>query len=105
GARGLYRVLVVNKVDADTVDFARVYSGIRETFGKACALFNAPDGVGLKFSAVLDVVDPPRSVPSSCPVSLDEARTQLIEAVVDSDESLMEKYLTDGTISTAELAG
>jgi elongation factor G len=103
GARGLYRVLVINKVDADNVDFAKVYAGVRETFGKACALFNAPDGVGPKFTKVLDVIDPPKTVPSSCPVSLDEARTQLVEAVVDADEALMEKYLTDGTISTAEL--
>jgi len=45
----------------------------------------------------------PAQIPSSCPIDVSAARTQLIDAVVECDESLMEKYLSEGTVSEEEL--
>ena len=43
GKRGLARMLVLNKLDADNIKFNELLKAIRDTFGKGCVLFNAPD--------------------------------------------------------------
>lgn len=101
--RGLSRVLVINKLDAEQIDFPGLVRSIQETFGRNCVLFNVPDAVGPAFSRVLCLLDPPSDVPPTCPVDVTQARTQLIDAVVSCDEALTEKYLTDGEVSVAEL--
>ena len=52
GRLGLARVLVINKLDADKIDFAGVVASIRESFGKNCVLFNLPNDVGPNFNGV-----------------------------------------------------
>jgi elongation factor G len=104
GRRGLARMLVINKLDSDNVHFDGVLKVIRDTFGKGCVLFNAPLNPGPKFSGVVSVLEPPAQAPAGCAVDLATARAQLIDAVVESDEALMEKYLMEGNVSTEELA-
>jgi elongation factor G len=104
GKRGLARMLVLNKLDADNVKFDSLLKAVRDTFGKACVLFNAPINVGPKMSGVVSVLNPPDSAPAGCAVDLTAARSQLIDAVVESDDALMEKYLLEGSISADELA-
>src|SRR5207249_892257 len=74
-----------------------------DPFGKNCVLFNVPDTVGPDFGKVICLLDPPDNLPKTCPVDAAAARQQLIDAVVEADEALMEKYLTDGDVSVAEL--
>ena len=99
----LGRAIVVNKLDTDGVDFPAVIAAVREAFGPQCVPFNLPDATGPKFSKVLSVLDPPSDVPAGCPVNPATVRAQLVDAVVEADEALMEKYLTDGTVSHQEL--
>lgn len=103
GRRGLSRAIVINKLDADNVDFAGVVDSIRQTFGKNCVLFNMPNAVGAGFNSVIDLVHKPSGVPTTHPYDQQQARTELMEAVVEVDEALMEKYLTEGSISDEEL--
>jgi elongation factor G len=102
GKRGLARMIVISKIDGDNVKFLDVYSAIRETFGKGCVLFNAPLIPGPGFSGIVSVLDPPASA-AGCPVDLVAARSQLLDAIVESDEALMEKYLVEGDVSKEEL--
>ncbi|HTU92859.1 MAG TPA: elongation factor G [Gemmataceae bacterium] len=104
GKRGLTRMLVLNKLDADNVKFNDLFKAVRDTFGKGCVLFNAPINVGPKISGVVSVLNPPDAAPAGCAVDLTAARSQLIDAVVEADDALMEKYLLEGSISTEELA-
>jgi len=101
--RGLARMLVINKLDADKIDFAGVIQSIQTAFGKNCVLFNVPDGIGPDFREVISLLRLPAQIPSSCPIDVSAARTQLIDAVVECDESLMEKYLSEGTVPEEEL--
>ncbi|MFO0802953.1 MAG: elongation factor G [Gemmataceae bacterium] len=102
--KGLSRVVVINKLDAEkTIEFNELVSAIQTTLGKNCVLFNVPDAVGPNFSEVVCLLDPPERMPVACPVNAVAARQQLIDAVVESDEALMEKYLTDGSVTVAEL--
>jgi elongation factor G len=105
GKRGLARMLVITKLDGDNIHFPELVASLQSTFGKGCVLFNAPINPGPSFSGLVSVVKPPEKAPAGCPVDIATARSQLVEAVVEADEVLMEKYLTDGTISDAELAG
>ncbi|MCZ2342492.1 MAG: elongation factor G [Bacteroidales bacterium] len=102
-ARGLGRAIVINKIDTDKAHFDAAVESIRENFGKHCIPFDVPDADGPAFSQVFSVLDPPADVPASCPMNPQDLRSLLIDAVVEADETLMEKYLNDGEISREEL--
>lgn len=103
GQHGLSRVIVINKLDAETVDFVGVIQSIREEFGPQCVPFNVPDGVGSQFSKVVCVLDPPPSDAANFPLDPNSVRTMLVDAVIEADEVLMEQYLTDGSVTPEEL--
>lgn len=101
GKRGLARMLVINKLDADNVHLDDLLKHINDTFGKACVLFNAPNAVGASFSSVVSVLQ--ATDKGAAAVDLAQARSKLVDAVVEADDALMEKYLVEGTVSTEEL--
>jgi elongation factor G len=103
GRRGLARMIVINKMDADNIKFDELISALQETFGKGCVLFNAPIGQGATISGVVNVLNPPEKPPAGCLVDLAQARSKLVDAIVECDDSLMEKYLTEGTVGGPEL--
>jgi elongation factor G len=100
---GLARLFVINKMDADNIQFDALVDSIRQTFGKACVLLNVPIGQGAKFTGVASALQPPASPPAGALVDLSAAHVQVMEAVVEADEALMEKYLGEGTISAEEV--
>jgi elongation factor G len=100
--RGLARMIVINKLDAENVKFPELVAALRENFGKGCVLFNAPIGVGPSFKGVVSVLSTDKA-PAGCPIDLAATRSQLIDAVVEADEALMEKYLGEGEVSTEEV--
>jgi elongation factor G len=102
-ALGLSRAIVINKLDAEKIDLPAMLESIQANFGKSCVLFNVPDKVGPELGNLYCLLDPATAIPKSCPVNVDSARSQLIEAVVESDESLLEKYLSEGQVTLAEL--
>ena len=102
GRRGLGRLLILNKLDGDIIHFPDLLKVVQDTFGKACVLFNAPMQPGHDFSGVVNIVHMPDRAPG-CPINVKEAHARLVDAVVESDEALMEKYLIDGAISQQEL--
>ncbi|HZZ82759.1 MAG TPA: elongation factor G [Gemmataceae bacterium] len=105
GKRGLARMIVINKCDADNIHFNDLVNNIRASFGKACVLFNAPINVGPKFSGVVPVLNPPATPPAGCDVDLGAQRSLLLDCIVEADEALMEKYLGEGDLSCEELMG
>jgi elongation factor G len=68
-------------------------------------LFNVPDAVGAGFKSVVSVLNPPDKIPPGCPVNPRDVRSQLVDAIVECDEAMMEKYLTEGNLSVEELEG
>src|SRR5262249_51696492 len=103
GRRGLGRILILNKLDGDNIKFDVVLQALRDTFGKAVVLFNAPINPGPNLSGVVSVLAPSEKAPAGCPVDLTAARSQLIDAIVEADEELTMKYLEEGDVSTEEL--
>jgi elongation factor G len=103
GKAGLARMLIINKMDADNIKFDALMASLQDTFGKGCVLFNAPVGQGAQFSGVVNILNPPDKPPAGCLVDLPQARSKLLDAIVECDDALMEKYLTEGTVSAGEL--
>src|SRR5262245_49106897 len=101
GKRNMARAFVINKIDADNVHFKDLLKIIQDTFGKSCVLVNAPVGEGAAFKSIVDVLNPPAG--GGALVDVADARSKLVDAIVESDEALMEKYLTEGDVSNDEL--
>ena len=101
--RGLARFVVFNKMDADNIEFENLVDAVRKTFGNSCVLFNIAIGSGAQFGGVASVLNPPTPPPANIAYDLEMARAMLIEAVAESDDTLAEKFLNDGTLSAADL--
>ncbi len=100
GARKLCRMIVVNKIDAENLDFAELIEQIQSAFGKECIPINLPtaDGKG--------VVDCFFRADGSTPTALgssSEAHQRIVEQVVEVDEKLMELYLEQGDVKPDQL--
>lgn len=104
GRRDLARILVINRLDSDNVHLDVLLGIIRDSLNKNCVLFNAPNAVGPGFSSVVSVLNPPAAPPAGMPVDIAAERSRLIDAIVESDEALMEKYLSEGDVTADELA-
>ena len=100
---GLGRFIAVTKMDAENVDYLRDLEMIRATFGNACVPFNLPIGQGPSFSGIVDVLNPPAELPSGSPMHATEAYLMVVEAIVETDEELMARYLDGETIPPDEL--
>ena len=96
--RGLDRLLIVNKIDADNVDLEDLLERIQQTFGKECLPLNLPAGDRKKVS---DCFFAPSGEADFS--SVDEAHRKLVDQVVEVDEKLMEAYLEKGEVTPEEL--
>ncbi|MFO1395126.1 MAG: elongation factor G [Steroidobacteraceae bacterium] len=91
-ARGLCRMIVVNKIDSREARTEQVLEEIRETFGKACLPLNLPAEGG---KSVVDCFFQPHGKPTDFS-SVEAAHTEIIDQVVEVDENLMALYLEQG---------
>jgi elongation factor G len=96
--RGLDRLIVVNKIDADNVDLEGLLERIQQAFGKECLPLNLP---AAKATKVSDCFFAPAG--ESDFSSVEEAHRRLVEQVVEVDETLMATYLEKGEVSPEEL--
>ncbi len=104
GQEGLGRMILVNKCDLDNIDFDRVLDLIRDTFGNACVPINLPIGLGAKFSGVVSTLNVPASVPAEAVGDPTDWNQALMDAIVEADESLMERYLEGEQLTPQEIS-
>lgn len=98
--RGLDRLIIVNKMDAEQVNLEKLMSEIQQTFGKQCLPINLPSANN---EVVVDCFLSAAEVDTDFS-SVAEAHTQIIDQVVELDEDLMELYLEQGeTIEPEQL--
>ncbi len=90
--RGLDRLIIVNKIDAEQVDLEKLLIQIKETFGSECLPINLPAENNQK---VVDCFFSPSGDETDFS-SVSEAHTQIVDQVVELDEDLMEIYLEQG---------
>ncbi|HEX2111132.1 MAG TPA: elongation factor G [Gaiellaceae bacterium] len=117
-ALGLSRVLFVNMLDRERADFFAALEGIRSQLSERAFAVEIPIGHEHELRGVVDLLhmraymDPgggregePVEIPADVADQAAEYRVRLIDAVVETDEALMERYLEDEDIAGEELAG
>lgn len=104
GEAGLGRMIVVNKCDLENINFGRLLETIRDTFGNACVPMNLPVGLGPKFSGVVSTLKVPSPVPPDAAADPADWNQAVMDAIVEADESLMERYLNGEELSPEEVS-
>jgi len=107
-------LIVINKMDKENADFARVMDGLREFSPRPVAI-QAPIGAESGFRGVVDLLARKAyefdaqgrareiPVPAEMAAQLEAQRAPLVEAAAETDDGLLEKYLESGELSDAEV--
>jgi elongation factor G len=90
-ARGVCRMIVINKIDADNVDLPALVGEIRERFGRECMLLDLPVKHGAEVVELLG-----HDSGESDFESVAAAHRALIDQIVEEDEDLLARYLDEG---------
>ena len=100
---GLGRMIVINKMDGDNINFAGLLAAVRELWGDCCVLLNVPLGQGAEFRGVAGTLAVAGDVEGAL-VDPAEIHESLIESIVMADEEVMERYLEGNPPSPEELS-
>src|SRR5437867_4395916 len=113
----LSRVLFVNMLDRERADFFRVLGALQEQLSEHCVAIHLPIGAEHELTGIVDLLhmcaytspDGQREgkateIPSELQAQVDEYHTRLLDAVVETDEALMERYLDGQELSVDEVA-
>ncbi|RMD47306.1 MAG: elongation factor G [Aquificota bacterium] len=116
---GVPRIAFVNKMDRVGADFFKVYEDIIEKLGAKPVPVQVPIGKEDNFEGVVDLFemkayiwrgdelgakyDVTDEIPEDVKSVAEEWREKMIEAIVETDEELMEKYLEGEELSVEEL--
>ena len=92
-AKDKCRMIVVNRIDANGVDFAALMAAISTEFGDECLPINLPVPDG---SQVIDCFFAPPKDAITAFSSVGAAHDALVDQIVELDEELMTKYLEQG---------
>jgi len=96
---GLARMIVITRFDTENADIEATLSAIQETFGAECQPINLPSQDG---AAVIDLLA--TSEGSAAGIDLGQAHTSLVEAIVETDDALLEQYMEAGAVAREKLA-
>jgi elongation factor G len=114
------RLAFVNKMDRTGADFLRVIDQIRDRLGSNVIPIQLPIGAEDAFQGVVDLIKmkaiywdeetrgakfEERDIPDDMLEQCTALREQMLEAVAEVNEELMEKYLEEGDLSAAEIKG
>ncbi len=100
----LPRMVFINKMDKENANFASTLEMARETFGKNLIPINFPIGKEASFKGIVDLVkmkslvyadgkSKEEEIPSDLQDMADNYREQLVDAIAEADDELLEKYL------------
>ncbi|WP_430884779.1 elongation factor G [Fusibacter sp. JL216-2] len=101
--RNMPKIIFVNKMDKDNVNYVKILRELKDKFGKKIAPFCVPMGEGPDFKGFINVVDlvgrefngkecVDVEIPAEYEARINPVRDILIEAVAETDEEMMEKY-------------
>ena len=109
---GLPRMIVVNRMDRDNANFGTVLAAMQLRWGPKVTPLQLPIGAAESFEGVVDLLHmrayigdkgEEAPVPADLQAQADSLRSQLIEAIVETDEDLMTKYFADEELTEDEL--
>lgn len=114
GENNMPRAFFINKMDRENANFDRVVDLLKQSFGTTVAPLQIPIGKEASFVGVIDLLTQKayyysdngkkveeRPIPSEFAAKVEEYRTGLVEAIAETDDELLMKYL-DGEALTDE---
>ena len=105
GKAHLARIIVLNKLDHDNIDFTSLVSTIQETFGSNCIPMNVPCGIGSHFKGVKSTLATAHAEQNGSIVNPALYGSAMMDAIVEADEELMERYLEGEELNSDEVLG
>ncbi len=107
----------LNKMDRERADLDRALESLTKTFGRQVLPVQLPIGAEKDFSGVVDLIagkayrferdgngkGKATEIPAELAAAAESARVRLVEAVAESDETLLEKFFEEGTLETGDL--
>ncbi len=114
---GVPRVIYINKMDRLGADFFAVIAKVKERLGSNVAPIQIPIGAESQYSGYIDLITMRATIyrsddgktseeveiPEDMKALAIEWREKMIEAIADSDDSIMERFLEGEEISEADL--
>ena len=112
------RILYVSKMDTERANFLKVVEEVKKTFPSQPAVpVQLPIGGEGNFKGVVDLIQRKayfyredgsgqfelKDIPPDMKEEVERLREKLVEAAVEMDDQLMEKYLESGEVSTEEI--
>lgn len=115
---GIPKIIFANKMHKERASVAAVVDQVKEAFGVTAVPVQYPLGEDKSFAGVVDLIRQKAyayemdgagkgtagNVPADAADAVEEARTQLIEAVAETDEDLMNEYFDKGSLSEDKIA-
>lgn len=113
--RNLPRIVLVNKLDRENTSFEQALESLRNKFGPKVVALQLPIGEQANFRGVVDLATckgytfeggnkvQEIPIPSELKDSVASYREQLVEAAVESDDAIMERFLDGETLSNEEV--
>ncbi|MDH7499571.1 MAG: elongation factor G [candidate division NC10 bacterium] len=113
----LPRLVFINKMDRDLADFFRTLKEIREGLSPVACPLQIPIGAEASFQGVVDLLSQKallfregeegkceiKEIPAELKEEAAKWRGRLLEAIAETDDSLLEKYLDSGDLSPEEV--
>ena len=108
----LPRLIFVNKMDRDNADFFATLEGIQAKLSPRCLPLQLPIGSQSDFQGIVDLVtmkayigaaSQEAEIPSTLREQVEASREKLIEAAVEADDELINKYLEGEPINNEEI--
>jgi elongation factor G len=114
--QGLAKIAFVNKMERENADFVGVVQALRNRFGTRVVPVEIPIGREHDFQGVVDILRKKAysyrdgksteiDVPGDLAEQVEEYRSQLQDAICETDDVLLEKYLSEEEVSENELIG
>ena len=111
-ASNLPRIVYVNRMDRENADFDKVVDQIQSKFGRKCLPIQLPVGKHTNFQGVIDLLKMKSytgtasnegEIPQELLSQAQSMREKLVEAVAESEDSLLEKFLGGEELTQEEL--
>lgn len=114
---GVQKMFLINGMDRENVDFDKTLNAVKEAYGTSVAPLQIPIGSGAGFKGVVNLITKEAfeyaaggngkgkkiEIPPDLMDEVETVRGALMEAIAESDEDLLEKYVDTGELSDEEM--
>ena len=114
----LPRIIFLNKMDHERANTGPVIDAIKTKFKKTPVFIHLPQGTGENFSGIVDLIEnkyfsynkggdgkgKQGEVPAEVSEEMEISHAELMEAVAEVDDELIEKYLESGELTEEEFS-